>query len=397
MATSFSRTHVARSVARDQYQSAAGCHFDQKPHWLRLRASEASREESAPLHPIQTFLLKQTVTTLMIVAVLQGSFRFGQAGEQRCWWHDYQTVLSHPWQKRDKAWEMGIMAERSVWATGWYGPWWIQHQMQLTNRWSVQGRTAPFQKLGIRNIFYYDAGEFGQFVALVRDRKIVLNQWELCFYRDEQGELMWFGKDGFYRDTHPLDMKNYRDFNLPAWKLPDGTRVSSVFELARVSFDGKRDTWDFSSVRPSKEIAEKLNLAAFLHSGPDPVPPKAGLSLGRICSYDHSNPFLLKDFETGVGMMLTLQPDVLHFDNYFDNELLYPDRSAFGPWSLENFRQFLVTHRNDLKKQSIDIGNLQQFDLRKYITNKPFRSRGHGWHHHNKAWCDDPIWNMFVC
>ena len=35
--------------------------------------------------------------------------------------------------------------------------------------------------------------------------------------------------------------------------------------------------------------------------------------LGRICSYDHSNPFLLEDFKAGVGMMLALKPHFLHF------------------------------------------------------------------------------------
>ena len=52
------------------------------------------------------------------------------AESPRPWWTDYHTVLSHPRSKLNQAWELGAMAERSLWATGWYGPWWIQHQLQ---------------------------------------------------------------------------------------------------------------------------------------------------------------------------------------------------------------------------------------------------------------------------
>lgn len=268
------------------------------------------------------------------------------------------------------------MAERSLWATGWYGPWWIQHQLQdqgpgNTRAWIQRGRAQ-----GLKNVFYYDAGEFGQFVVLARDRRIVLNQWELCFYRGEAGQLMWFGKDGFYRDDNPLDLKNYRVFGLPQWTLPNGKPVRSVFELARTSIDGKRDAWDYSHVTPSDEIAEKLKLDSFLRGSQDPVPAAVGRSLGRICSYDHSNPFLLRDFEAGVGMMLTLKPAFLHFDNYFDNETLYPSRQAFGPWSLEAFGRFVRTHVDRATCEQLGIGDPATFDLQQYIANKPFESRG---------------------
>ena len=208
---------------------------------------------------------------------------------------------------------------------------------------------------------------------------------------------MWFGKDGFYRDDNPLDLKNYRDFGLPQWTLPSGKPVRSVFELAGTSFDGKRDAWDYSHVRPSDEIAEKLKLDSFLRGSQDPVPAAVGRSLGRICSYDHSNPFLLRNFETGVGMMLTLKPAFLHFDNYFDNETLYPSTQAFGPWSLEAFRQFVRTHLDRATCEQLGIGDPATFDLKQYIANKPFESRGERWHLHNKKWLDDPIWNLFIC
>ncbi len=319
------------------------------------------------------------------------------AQSTRPWWTNYHTVLSHPRTKLKQSWELGAMAERSLWATGWYGPWWIQNQLQdrgggNARVWIERGRAQ-----GLKNVFYYDAGEFGQFVALVRDRQIVLNQWQLCFYRGAAGRLMWFGKNGFYRDANPLDLKNYREFKLPAWTRPDGTRVRSVFDLARMSFDGKRDAWDYSHVSPSDDIAKQLKLDEFLRKSPDPVPESVGRSLGRICSYDHSNPFLLRDFEAGVGMMLTLKPAYLHFDNYFDNETLYPAKQAFGAWSLEKFRRFVRTHLDRATCDRIGIGAPDKFDLKQYIAGKPFRSRGLNWHLHNSKWHDDPIWNLFIC
>ena len=149
----------------------------------------------------------------------------------RPWWSNYHTVLSHPRTKLAKSRELGAMAERSLWATGWYGPWWIQHQLEETGRGSTRSWLRRGGEQGLKHVFYYDAGEFGEFVSLVRDRRVVLNQWQLCFYRGETGRLMWFGKNGFYQDANPLDLKNYRGFGLPAWTLPNGSRVKSVYDL----------------------------------------------------------------------------------------------------------------------------------------------------------------------
>ena len=314
----------------------------------------------------------------------------------RPWWSSYHTLVSHSTHKEGQEWELGMMAERGGWPTGWYGAWWIRHQLQRRGIYDAIKHVEHFRDRGVKNVFYFDVGELGEFVALVRDGELIRNQWELRFYRDEPGELIWFGKDGFYRDESPLNLECYRDFGLPPWTLPDGTRPERLYDLARTSLDGKRDPWDYSSVRVSPEIARALDLDTFLRSGPDPVPPEAKGSLGRICSYDHSNPFLLEDFKAGVGMMLSLKPAFIHFDNYFDNETVYPLWQAFGPWSIERFRRFAAEHVDEAKRRELDIGDPRRFDLRQYILDKPFESRGHRWHFHNKRWHDDPVWNLFV-
>ncbi len=348
---------------------------------------------------VNVFSSRSVAVVLLLLVVP----RLGTAGEpgshrtKRPWWQNYHTVLSHPRTKLAKSWELGAMAERSLWATGWYGAWWIQQQMEARGRGSMRAWLQRGDAQGLLPVFYYDAGEFGEFVALVHDRRMVLSQWQLCFYRGEVGHLMWFGKDGFYRDTKPLDLKNYRDFGLPAWTFPDGRRVDSVYDLARMSIDGKRDAWDYNHVRPADRIAEQLHLDQFLRQSKDPVPATVGRSLGRICSYDHSNPFLLRDFEAALRMMLVWKPAFLHFDNYFDNELLYPGQQAFGPWSLAKFRQFVHRHLDAAAWRCLGVGDPDRFDLKRYIHDKPYRSRGKRWHLHNRRWHDDPVWNLFVC
>ena len=313
------------------------------------------------------------------------------------WWKDYHTLLSHSTRKEGQEWELGMMAERGSWPTGWYGAWWIQHQLERRGRYDAIKHVEGFRERDVKNVFYFDVGEFGEFVVLVHESELSHNQWELRFYRGEPGQLTWFGKDGFYRDVNPLKLKNYYDFGLPAWTMPDGTRPKCLYDFARTSLQGKRDPWDHSSVRVSPEIAEQLNIDAFLASGCDPVPSKAKGSLGRICSYDHSNPFLLEDFKAGVGMMLTLKPHFLHFDNYFDNQLIYPQQQAFGPWSIEMFRRFLKSEVAPATLRELGIDDPDRFDLTKYILEKPFESRGRRWHFQNRKWHDDPIWNLFVC
>ncbi len=319
------------------------------------------------------------------------------AQDTRPWWENYHTLLSLSTQKEGQEWQLGIMAERGAWPTGWYGPWWIQHQLERRGRYDAIKHVEGFRERNIKNVFYFDVGEFGEFVALVDEGEISYNQWELCFYRGHPGQLAWFGKDGFYRDQNPFKLKNYRDFGLPPWTMPDGTRPESLYDFARTSLEGKRDPWDQSSVRVSPEIARQLDIDAFLASGPDPVPEKAKGSLGRICSYDHSNPFLLEDFKASVGGMLTLKPHFLHFDNYFDNQIIYPQWQAFGPWSIEMFRRFLKREVDPATLRDLGIDDPDSFDLKKYISQKPFESRGQPWHSHNKKWRDDPIWNLFVC
>ncbi len=333
--------------------------------------------------------------TLFVVITTLASIDLCLADEGRPWWRDYHTVISYSTHKEGQEWELGMMAERSSWPTGWYGPWWIQHQLERRGKYDAIKHVEHFRKQGVKNVFYFDAGEFGEFVALVEDGELIRNQWELVFHQGETGKLAWFGKDGFYRDENPLRLKNYRDFGLPSWTLPDGNRPSSLYDMARISFEGRREAWDYSSVRVSPEIARALKLDAFLGAGPDPVPLEAKGSLGRICSYDHSNPFLLGDFKVGVGMMLSLKPAFIHFDNYFDNETTYPQWQAFGPWSIERFRRFIAARLDDAERRGLGI-DASGFDLKRYIDDKPFESRGRRWHYLNKRWSDDPVWNLFV-
>lgn len=313
------------------------------------------------------------------------------------WARDYHTLVSSSTAKEGHEWELGMMAERGSWATGWYGAWWIQQNVERLGKYDSLRHVEHFRRAGVKNMFYFDAGEFGEFVGLASDDgRLLYSQWELRFYRGDPGRLLWFGKDAFYQDNPPLRLKNYKAFGLPAWTLPDGSRVKSVYELAQMSFAGQLRPWEYSSVRVSPEIAHQLRLESFLAAGPDPVPAVASQSLGRIRSYDHSNPFLLGDFQVGVGMMLTQRPAFLHFDNYFDNELLYPCWQAFGPWSLENFRRFLVQLDASTQK-NLGLDDPSHFDLRKYINSRPYGDPKSKAFFLRPEWFNDPVWNLFVC
>lgn len=314
------------------------------------------------------------------------------------WWRDYHTVLSHPQTKITNAWEMGMMAERSAWATAWYGNWWIQQQAERRGRYDSLRYAELLRAQGLKNVFYFDAGEYGEFVALTNQGKLLLSQWELPFYRGEPGQLMWFGDDGFYHDDHLLGLKNYQDYGLPAWKMPDGTRPASVFDFSILSLEGKHQPWVYSSVNVPPQVAEKLGLPEFLRTSADPPPPSTGRgsSVGRIRTFDHSNPFLFEDFKVGVGMLLEQQPGFLHFDNYFDNETLYPSHAAFGPWSLEKFKRFLQTRLTDAECKELGIEEPARFGLRQYLEMhapeaKPPQAR---WK--KSQWENDRVWNAFL-
>ena len=74
-------------------------------------------------------------------------------------------------------------------------------------------------------------------------------------------------------------------------------------------------------------------------------------------------------------MMLAFKPAFLHFDNYFDNELIYPKMQGFGPWSLANFQQFLARHVSADQRRALGVTDPAAFDLRQYIAGKPYPPR----------------------
>ena len=105
------------------------------------------------------------------------------------------------------------------------------------------------------------------------------SQWELPFYRVEkgrgqQGRLMWFGTDAFYRDDNPLRLKNYRQFHLQPWTLPDGSRVKSPYELGLVDFEGRLQPWEYSEVSRIAGDCQGPRAGGLLGRRPRPEPPQ---------------------------------------------------------------------------------------------------------------------------
>ncbi len=312
------------------------------------------------------------------------------------WWKDYHTVVSLPVSKLGQVRELGMMAERGAWATGWYGNWWIQYQVERRGKYDPLRYVERFRQQGVKNVFYFDAGEFGEFVGLAANKELLYDQWGLRFYRGEPGTLLWFGDDGFYRDEHLLNLKDYRDFGLPPWTMPDGTRPARLYDFSIRSLDGNYRPWDYSDVKVSPEVAAKLGLEAFLKADTEPRPPEHQMALGRIRTYDHSNPFLLEDFKVGVWMMLKERPAFIHFDNFFDNETVYPSWAAFGPWSLEKFKRFLQTQLTAEQRTALGITNPAVFDLKQYLWKRPLTVTRPGARWREPAWEQDRIWNAFI-
>ena len=96
-------------------------------------------------------------------------------------------------------------------------------------------------------------------------------------------------------------------------------------------------------------------------------------------------------------MMLGQKPAFLHFDNYFDNELVYPRWGAFGPWSLENFRRFARQRLDAATRQRLGLADLERFDLKAYIRGRPYGDPRTPAFFRDPRWHDDPLWNLFVC
>ncbi len=115
----------------------------------------------------KTCLVAIIRTAFLLLVLAIAPVKICPADDARPWWKDYHTLLSHSTRKEGREWELGMMAERGGWPTGWYGPWWIQHQVERRGRYDAIKHVEGFRKRGIKNVFYYDVGEFGEFVALV--------------------------------------------------------------------------------------------------------------------------------------------------------------------------------------------------------------------------------------
>jgi len=315
------------------------------------------------------------------------------------WWHTYTPVVSGSNQIKDFATTAAGAARGVAYHSGWYGYWFLDDQRRMGN---AERRWNSVLKADMKAVMYYDAGEVGDYVAFFGDDgRLLYNGWSLPWWKGEPVTARWFGLQAFMTNVQWAPWRTAEDYNLPPFTTPDGKRVGNVYDvLARRDIDGNWKFDYFSNAAITDEIAEKTGLAEISDrqkSAPD-VSGKSGWKTVRLVHVDYSNP-QLRDYRCREleWLIPQIKPHGIHIDNFGDFNILYPRTCAFGVWSLHRFKLWMKRHFKRSELASMGIEDIEKFDIREYILNKPFETRGkRGVHLLNRKWTEDKIWMCYL-
>ncbi|MEW6358623.1 MAG: beta-galactosidase trimerization domain-containing protein [Planctomycetota bacterium] len=334
---------------------------------------------------------------ILVLALCVCGFRLGIAAEP--WWHTYTPLVSSPTRIKNIEAVRAGAARGAGYHSGWYGFWSLDDQ----RRTAVSEQTCKrMAQLGLKHVWYYDSGEVGDYAGFFgKDGKMLYNGWSLPWWKGEPMTARWFGLSGFMQNVGWAPWPTAKDYHLPPFAMPDGRSPADVYDaLSRRDMEGKWKFDYFSNPRVTDEIAEKTGLASIggQQEGKEDVQGKTGWETTRLVHVDYANP-QLRDYRCReiAWLIPQIKPEGIHIDNHGDLNLVYPSLCAFGEWSVHGFRQWMRERFNSEQLRALGIGDIDTFDIRAYIRDKPFDTRGkRAAHLLNPKWTEDPVWLCYL-
>lgn len=341
------------------------------------------------------------IAALIIAAATAGPTDAAAPGAEEPWWRHPVPVVSHPnsLSKRELRTVNAGAWRTAAYHGGWYGLWDLEAQKERSHGSRALDR---LRRVGGRRLLYFDAGEVGDYAAFFTpDGRMEYTGWSVPWWEGEEVTPQWFGLAAFVNDVPWAPYPTARNFDLPRLTRPDGRRADDLYALLTVrGIDGEWQFSRFSNKRVTDEIAEGTGLARISQrqeSAPD-VRGKSGWVTTRLIHVDHANP-RLRDYHCREleRFVEEFRPDGLHIDNLGDLDVRLPTRSGFGIWSLHTFRRYMKEHFSPEELRRMGIDDADNFNLRAYIREKPFDTRGSTWpQRKNPRWATDLIWKCYL-
>ena len=306
----------------------------------------------------------------------------------RSWFSDYSSALFNP-QNTDYASVLPTVINSAGYFGGWYGYWYYDDQTRTgyaPNMWKNIG------KVGIRRMFYFDNGEVGDFAAFFDTNGVVKNAWSISAWTGTPAiaTARWMGLETFMQNPAWSPYKTAEDYNLPAFTHPDGSAIVSNFysALSKKTLNGQVNPSFYFNENVTSWIATNSRLVDISEQLVDPVDNKLKWKTVTQYHIDSSNP-QMRDYRLAEAqkLMEELRPDGTHIDNMGDNNLLSPQQSAFGDWSVYGFRAYLTNRFSSAELSGRGITNASVFDIAGYVQSGPAVT--------SAVWTEDIIWNEY--
>ncbi len=323
----------------------------------------------------------------------------GPSAAAESWWETYTPVATLDQRGTDLETIQPGAARGGSGTLGWYGFWFLDEQDKSG---VLQASRQTLQQAGVKRILYYDVGEVGDYAGFFgADGRLQHNGWSLPWWQTQEPlTARWIGLEAFMRDVPWAPYPTAKTYGLPPFTTPDGQPADELYAvLTRRGLDGQ---WQFdwsSNPGVTDDLAQRSGLAALSgkQSGRADTQGKTGWQTVRLVNVDFANP-QLRDYccREIERLIAKLRPDGIHADNLGDANLGHADTCAFGLWSEHTFRQYLQEHFTPAERAELGIAELATFDLKAYIRDKPFESRGLRWHSLNPKWSEDPLWLCYL-
>ena len=335
----------------------------------------------------------------LVVLLMAFTHSAGSVSAADSWWQTYTPVATLDQRGTGLETIQSGAARGGTGTLGWYGFWFLDEQDKAG---VLQAGRQKLQQAGVKRILYYDLGEVGDYAAFFSaDGRLKFNGWSLPWWKDQEPlTARWMGLDAFLHDVPWAPYPTAKAYGLPPFTTPDGRPADDLYAvLARRGLDGQ---WHFdysSNPRITDDLAQRSGLAGISgkQTGRADTQGKTGWQMVRLVDVDFANP-QLRDYccREIEHLIAKLRPDGIHADNLGDANLGHADTCAFGLWSEHTFRQYLQRHFKPEELARMGIADVASFDLKTYIRDKPFESRGLRWHSLNPKWSEDRVWLCYL-
>ena len=319
---------------------------------------------------------------------------------EEAWWHTYTPIVSSPNRLGNGLETVNAGAWRTAaYHGGWYGLW--DHQAQ-EERGNGKRTWKKLAEAGGKRLFYFDAGEVGDYAAFFGpDGEMKYTGWSVPWWEGDEVTARWFGLADFFENAPWSPYPTAKDYGLPALTRPDGSPAKDLYPVLSVrGFDEEWNYSYFSNKRVTDEIARGTGLADISKTQEDrpEVRGKTGWITTRLVHLDHANPQLRDYHCQELAMLLDWIPSAgIHVDNFGDLGVRRPTMHGFGLWSLHAFREYMKGKFSQAELEELGIEDVEAFDIRTYINQKPFDTRGRKWPHlKNPKWATDKVWKCYL-